>query len=150
MTPLDPCRPSPDIQLVAPPLALRPTKAPRGRACFSVLMATALLVLAGCASAPDTRAPMAVADAAVKRASSSATGELAPEQLRRAISKLAEAQAQSAKGDAPQALRLAERATLDAQVAELHAQAQRARLAAQESDAAARALREELNRKAVR
>jgi hypothetical protein len=114
------------------------------------MTAVAALVLAGCASGPDTRAPMAVADAAVKRASSSATGELAPEQLRRATSKLAEAQAALAKGDAPQALRLAEQATLDAQVAELHAQAQRSKLAAQESEAAARALREELNRKAVR
>jgi hypothetical protein len=142
MTPIDPRRPLPALQ---PPVSAR-----TGLVATTLLAAAAALVLAGCASGPDTVAPMAVADAAVKRASSSATGELAPEQLRRATSKLAEAQAALAQGNAPQALRLAEQATLDAQVAELHAQAQRSKLAAQESEAAARALRDELNRKAVR
>lgn len=106
--------------------------------------------LAACASPPATDVPMAVAEAAVKRASATATAELAPTELRQATGKLADARAAIAAGDFARALRLAEQATLDAQVAELHAQAQRSRLAAQESEAAARALREELNRKAAR
>jgi hypothetical protein len=75
---------------------------------------------------------------------------MAPDQLRVATTKLADARAAIARGDAERGLRLAEQATVDAKVAELHAQAQRARQAATESEAAARALREELNRKAVR
>ena len=45
---------------------------------------------------------------------------------------------------------LAEQAELDAQVAVLHAQSTRTRLAAQESQAAAQALRDEINRKTYR
>jgi Domain of unknown function (DUF4398) len=108
------------------------------------------LGLGACASPPPTDVPMAVADAAVRRASSTATGEAAPDELRVATGKLADARAAIAKGEFARALRLAEQATVDAQVAELHAQAYRARQAAVESEAAARALREELNRKAVR
>ncbi len=123
----------------------------RGAAVGPPLLALLLAGgLAGCASPPETDVPMAVASAAVQRASVTATAEMAPVQLRRATTKLADARAALAAGDAAQALRLAEQATLDAQVAELHAQAERSRLAARETEAAARALREELNRKAVR
>lgn len=114
------------------------------------LLLVATLALGACASPPPTDVPMAVADAAVRRASSTATGEMAPDQLRVATTKLADARAAIARGDIERGLRLAEQATVDAQVAELHAQAQRSRQAATESEAAARALREELNRKAVR
>lgn len=115
-----------------------------------LLLSAAALGLAACASPPDTAVPMAVAEAAVKRASSTATGELAPDQLRVATGKLSEARAAIARGDHERALRLAEQVEVDAQVAELHAQAQRSRKAAVESEAAARALREELSRKAPR
>jgi hypothetical protein len=115
-----------------------------------LLLSAVALGLAACASPPNTDVPMAVAEAAVKRASSTATGELAPDQLRVATGKLADAKAAIARGDFERGLRLAEQVEVDAQVAELHAQAQRSRTAAVESEAAARALREELSRKAAR
>ncbi len=124
------------------------THRPAGPLLAATLVA--VLALGACASPPATDVPMAVADAAVRRASSTATGELAPDELRVATGKLADARAAIASGDFARALRLAEQATVDAQVAELHAQTQRSRQAAVESEAAARALREELNRKAIR
>lgn len=114
------------------------------------LAATLGLTLAGCATAPVPDEQMAVAEAAVTRASSASTGESAPMELRRATGKLAEARAAKAAGNAGLALRLAEQAELDAQVAESHAQTVRARQAAHESEAAAIALRAEINRKAGR
>ena len=115
-----------------------------------LLLSVLAFGLAACASPPETDVPMAVAEAAVQRASSTATGELAPNELRVATGKLADARAAIARGDFDRALRLAEQVQVDAQVAELHAQAQRSRAAAVESEAAARALREELSRKAAR
>lgn len=108
------------------------------------------LTLGGCATAPVPDEQMAVAEAAVSRASTASTGASAPVELRQATAKLAEARAAKAAGNAVLALRLAEQAELDAQVAESHAQTVRARDAARESEAAALALRNEINRKAGR
>ncbi len=108
------------------------------------------LTLAGCATPPVPDEQMAVAEAAVNRASTASTGESAPTELRLATGKLAEARAAKAAGNAVMAQRLAEQAELDAQVAESHAQTVRARQAARESEAAAQALRAEINRKAGR
>jgi predicted component of type VI protein secretion system len=114
------------------------------------LAATLGLTLSGCASAPVPDEQMAVATAAVGRASTASTGEAAPVELRLATDKLARARAAKAAGQPELAIRLAEQATLDAQVAELHAQTVKAREAARESEAAAVALRAEINRKAGR
>lgn len=110
----------------------------------------ALLVAAGCASTPMPTQQMAVASAAVARADNSGTSEAAPAELRTAVMKLASAQAAMAAGDATQARRLAEQAEVDAQLAEQTAQAVRARRSAQETESAARALREEIDRKTPR
>ena len=117
------------------------------RCCASI---ASLLLLGACASAPVPKEQLAVAEAAVKQASSTATGEGAPLELRVATDKLAAARAAVAAGDMTRARQLAEQADLDARVAELHAQATRSRKAAEESQAAARALGEELDRKVVR
>jgi Domain of unknown function (DUF4398) len=114
------------------------------------LAATLGLTLSACASAPVPDEQMAVATAAVGRASTAGTGEAAPVELRLATDKLARARTAKAAGQAELAIRLAEQATLDAQVAELHAQSVKAREAARESEAAAVALRAEINRKAGR
>jgi hypothetical protein len=115
---------------------------------------SALVVLGagitGCASTPAPVAEMAVAEAAVRAATTTGTRESAGAQLQLATDKLARARQALADGDSARARRLAEQAQLDAELAQVQAQAQRSRVAAQESQAAARALREELERKVVR
>ena len=115
----------------------------------ALLATTAVLSLslAGCASTPVPNEQLAVANAAVVRASSTSTSESAPAELSIAVNKLAAARSATASGDQDRARRLAEQVVVDAQVAELHAQAVRSRKAAQESEEAARVLREELSRK---
>jgi hypothetical protein len=93
---------------------------------------------------------MALADAALQRASTSSTAELAPAELQRAKGKLTSAKEAETRKDYPLAARLAEQAQIDAQVAEMHAQATRSRKAAQETQDAASVLRDELNRKTTR
>ena len=93
---------------------------------------------------------MAVAEAAIQRASTSSTSENAAVELQIATAKLASARQAVISKDYDRAKQLAEQAEVDAQVAELHAQSVRARKAAQESQDAARVLREEIDRKITR
>lgn len=116
----------------------------------SAAMLCTAIAMAGCASAPVPDEQLAVAQSAVTRASTAATSEVAGDQLRLAVSKLARARAAVAAGDPEGAKRYAEQAELDAQVAEMHAQTVRSRKAAQESEDASRVLREEINRKSAR
>jgi hypothetical protein len=109
-----------------------------------------MALAAGCASTPPPNEALAVAEAAVKRASTTSTTESAPAALQLAVAKLAASREAQARGDNASARWLAEQAALDAQVAEQKAQAARARIAATETQAAAEALREEINRKAPR
>ena len=106
--------------------------------------------LGACAGMPRPAQEMALAEAAVQRASRSGTAEMAPAELQRAQGKLASAQEADVRKDYPRAARLAEQAQIDAQVAEMHAEAARSRKAAEETQAASRALREEINRKTTR
>jgi hypothetical protein len=119
-------------------------------AAFLALAAALALSLGVGASEPVPNEQMAVAQAAVTRASTVSTGESAAPELRVAVDKLAAARAALARGETDLATRLTEQAELDAQVAELHAQSVRSRRTAQESEDAARALREEINRKPAR
>jgi len=130
-----------------------PAAAPRtrsfsvtGMALTAVLVAT---VLGGCASAPVPVEDMAVAEAAVQRASTATTRESAAPELKVAVDKLASARSALAAGDRNAARQWAQQATLDAQVAELRAQSVRSMKAATESEAAAAVLREEINRKSA-
>ena len=117
-----------------------------GRALTAVLVAT---VLGGCASTPVPVEDMAVAEAAVQRASTATTRESAAPELKVAVDKLASARSALAAGDRSAARQWAQQATLDAQVAELRAQSVRSMKAATESEAAAAVLREEINRKSA-
>lgn len=110
-------------------------------------LAAGLATLAGCASTPKPTEQLAVAEAAVQRASTTSTSENSAVELKVATNKLASARQAMAAKDYELARQLAEQATVDAEVADLRAQSARSRLAAQESDAAARVLREETSRK---
>jgi hypothetical protein len=112
--------------------------------------AALLLALGGCARPPMPTAQLAVAEAAVQRADTKSTQESAPAELATAVAKMAQARSAVTAGDAVLARRMADEATVDAQLAEQHAAAARAALAARESENAARVLREEINRKTVR
>lgn len=112
-----------------------------------VLSALCLTTVGGCANNPPPTAQMAVAEAAVQHASTRSTSDNAAAELQTAVDKLAAAKQALLSQDNPRAKQLAEQAEVDAQVAELHAQSARSRKAAQESQDAARALREEINRK---
>lgn len=113
------------------------------------LAATALL-LGACAAAPKAPQELATAEAAVQRATTPATAADAPAELRVATDKLAAARAAVAAGDTDRARALSEQAEIDARVAELHAEAVRSGRAAKESQDAARALSEEIQRKPLR
>jgi len=112
----------------------------------AALLATAL---GGCASTPVPVEDLAVAEAAVQRASTATTRETAAPELKVAVDKLASARSALAAGDRTAARQWAQQATLDAQVAELRAQSARSTKAANESEAAAAVLREEINRKSA-
>lgn len=115
------------------------------------LTVCAALALGACATTPPPpMQEMAVAEAAVLRANGSRTGQHAPVELAVAVAKLNSARAALAAGNTDQARRLAHEATLDAQVAELHADAVQATAAARDSEDAARVLREEILRKTSR
>lgn len=90
---------------------------------------------------------MAVAEAAVARANSSSTSADAAGELQIAIARLASARDAMSSRDYQHAGELAEKAEVDAEVAESHAYAVRSARAARESSAAATALSQELERK---
>lgn len=117
----------------------------------AVLGLTVAFLIGGCASTPPVpNERLAVAEAAVNRASSTSTSENAPAELQIAIAKLASARQAVASEDMELAGQLAEQAVVDAQVAEMRAQAARSKKSALESQEAARVLREEIDRKTVR
>jgi hypothetical protein len=93
---------------------------------------------------------MAVAEAAILRASTSGTSVDAARELQLATDKLTAARQAMSSKEYERAGQLAEQATVDAQAAEIHAQSARSRKAAQETQDAAFVLREEMNRKTVR
>ncbi|MCR5882347.1 DUF4398 domain-containing protein [Rhizobacter sp. J219] len=115
-----------------------------------LLMAVLAGVMTACASVPPPTQQMALADAAVQRASSMGTADMAPAELQLAKSKLARAKEANETKQYERAARLAEQAQLDAEVAEMHAQAVRSRKAARETQDAAAVLREEIDRKTPR
>ena len=120
------------------------------RPMFALALATSLAVVAGCASVPEPTDKMAVAEAAILRASTSGTSADAARELQLATDKLTAARQAMNSKEYERAGQLAEQATVDAQAAEIHAQSARSRKAAQETQDAARVLREEMNRKTVR
>ena len=129
--------------------SIRPILARRPLAC-ALMVATTALLLVACAAQPKVPPQLAVAEAAVQRATTPGTSGDAPVELRVATEKLVAARAAAAAGDTDRARWLSEQVEIDARVAELRAESVRSRRAAKESQDAARALTEEIERKPVR
>ena len=117
-------------------------KLTRGAAAIAVTV----VALAACSSNPVADEKIAVAKASVQRAEASGAPEYAPVQLATARDELALAEKDNANRDLQPATNLAERANIDAQLAEATAQQQRSRKAAMESDSGMQTLQQETTR----
>lgn len=107
-----------------------------------------LAALAGCATTPPPTDQLAVSTAALTHATNAGSGEYAPLEMSLAQDKLGRARTALAAKDNGTALALAQQAQLDAQLAESKAESIKARKSAEALQDAARALREEMGRKA--
>lgn len=113
----------------------------------ALVVATSLL--AACSSNPKPAPAMASTQASVDAARSAGADELAPIELQQARNKLERARAFAQAGDEKQAVRWAEQADADAQLARAVAASERSRRSVDEVQASLRALLEELNRSAT-
>lgn len=114
-------------------------KVTRGAAAI----AATVVALAACSSNPVADEKIAVAKASVQRAEVSGAPEYAPVELATARDELARAEKKNADRDLQPAAILAERANIDAELAEATAQEQRSHKAAMEFDASMRTLQQE-------
>ena len=116
---------------------------------FTALAVPAItLTVAACASTPPPTEQLAVATAAVSHANAAGAQTLAPTEMDMARDKLRRANLALAAQEHDRARQLAQQAQVDALLAEAKAESARARKAAEEVQAASRALREEMGRKA--
>jgi hypothetical protein len=106
-------------------------------------VAAVATALACCASNPVPSEKIAVAKSSVQRAEQAGAPESAPVEMAAARDELARAEKAAAERDSVSAMRLAERANVDAQLAEATTQGQGALKAATEFDASLQALRQE-------
>jgi hypothetical protein len=104
------------------------------------------LCIAGCASTPVPNEQLAVAKSSVQRAEGSGAPELAPVEMSTARQELASAEKATADGMAQPARQWAEKANVDAQLAEATAQERRSNKAATEFDVSMATLRQETQR----
>lgn len=104
--------------------------------------------LASCASNPVPDEKIAVAKSSVQRAEQAGAPEAAPVDLAAARDELMQAEKAAVAHDELAATRWAEKANVDAQLAEAIAQGQRSHKAATEFDASMQALRQESLRSA--
>lgn len=122
-----------------------------GRLSAPALVLALLFTLPAWAAAPlELSEKMAVAEASVKQANTTSTTENAATELQVATDKLISARKAWADRNYELAEQLAEQTQVDARVAQMHAESERSRKAANESQAAARALVEEINRPTTR
>lgn len=119
----------------SPLLALAPL------ACAALLM--------GCASDPPTAPSIAAGATALETARSAGAPEFAAADLDQARGKLERARALAQAGKNREAIRMAEQAEVDAQLARATAGSERSARALNEVEASLRSLREELNRAAT-
>jgi Domain of unknown function (DUF4398) len=104
------------------------------------------LSLGGCATTPIPNEQIAVAKSSVQRAEQNGAPELAPVEMSTARQELASAEKAAADHEAQSATQWAEKANVDAQLAEATAQEHRAHKAATEFDASMATLRQETQR----
>ena len=110
----------------------------------AALVACAALALAACASVPEPKEQMAVANASVDQAAGNATE--APAELSTARDKLTRANAAMARKEYVQARRLADEAAADAALAQATARTARSSRALTEVRESIRQLQAQLNR----
>lgn len=108
---------------------------------------TALAFAAGCASVPAPTDQMALSRAAVSEAQSAGAPEIAPVEFRSAQAQLEEARTAFQRENYVVARRLAERAEVDAKLAETKARSAKANRAVAELRQGIEVLREEIERK---
>jgi hypothetical protein len=120
-------------------MSMKLSRLSKGGAIFAATM----VALAACASSPVADEKIAVAKASVQRAEQGGAPQAAPVELKTARDELAGAEKANADHDMISANKLADRANIDAQVAEATAQQQRAQKAALEFDTSMQALRQE-------
>lgn len=109
-------------------------------------LATVLLTTAGCASAPDRpERQLARAETSVEFAAQNGAAEYGPAALERARQHLNAAQRQADDGDYEEALRSAEKAELDAELAAAQTNTRKAEEALDEINDSIATLRRELN-----
>jgi hypothetical protein len=106
------------------------------------------LSVAACATAPIPNEEIAVAKSSVQRAEQNGAPELAPVEMSTARQGLASAENAAAARESVPAKQWAEKANVDAQLAEATAQQRRAHKEATEFDASMSALRQETERAA--
>jgi Domain of unknown function (DUF4398) len=104
------------------------------------------LCVTGCASTPIPNEQIAVAKSSVQRAEQSGAPELAPVEMSAARQELASAEKAAADREALTATQWAEKADVDAQLAEATAQQHRAHKAAEDFDASMAVLQQETQR----
>ncbi len=113
----------------------------------AALAAAALLI--GCASDPNAAPAITAGAAAFETARSSGAPEYAASELDQARGKLERARALAQAGKNREAIRMAEQAELDSQLARATAGSERSTRALNEVEASLRSLREELSRAAT-
>jgi hypothetical protein len=122
-----------------------PRERSAGRTVLPAVLAAGLL--AACASSPQPAPFIAASTASVEAARAAGASELAPVPLDEARAKLQRAQALAQAGSKEDAVRLAQQADVDAQLARARAGAERSRRSAAEIDASLQVLQDELNRR---
>lgn len=123
----------------------------RGRISAPALLLALLFTVPAWAAAPrEVSEKMAVAEASVQQANTTSTSENAALELQVATAKLINARRALDDKNYTLAEQLAEEVQVDARVAQLHAESERSRKAALESQNAAQALSEEINRPTAR
>lgn len=106
-------------------------------------------LLAGCASTPMPSEQLAAGKTAIDAAQNAGAGQYAASELNSARAKLDQATATAKDGKYKEARRLAEEATVEAQLAQAHATAARQAHAAHQVNEANQALQSELDRNAA-
>ncbi|MDL2337736.1 MAG: DUF4398 domain-containing protein [Pseudomonadota bacterium] len=117
---------------------------------LSTLLASSALAVTGCANTHSPSPSIAAGAASVEAARSAGAPELAAVEINEARIKLDRARALAAAGDERGAIRVAEEADVDAQLARAKAGSERSRRAVTELEAGLQTLRDELNRAAVK
>jgi hypothetical protein len=112
----------------------------------AIFCSATALCLAGCASTPIPNEQLAVAKSSVQRAEQSGAPESAPVEMSAARQELASAEKAAANREALAATQWAEKANVDAQLAEATAQQHRAHKAAADFDASMAVLQQETQR----